>query len=472
VKTCLAIAFVLALALSGCAPAAATEPPSAPAAAAPGPIEAMHVQLSNGRPRVPIITQPSGLLEDNGIGGIWSPRDSSFADVIRDEIVPLGLKRLRLQFNEGENTPIAEGGYGIDWTRSEMPLPSDMQGIVPQLLEHGIGIDYVLLFWDKANHPQGWEVNPRFQTQEEIDRYLEFVRDVVSAFKGSVQMYELWNEPNVGAPLQHIEIQDYIRLARLAIPLIHKLDPDARVSVGGVSGLANPAAQDYLFELIQSDVMFLPDVLSWHPFYGEIPWEGQHPDYYAGYTRLLDQIKDISRAHGFQGEFIADEITYSAGPCGGCDETVSISEIVAAKYMARAVMLHRGSDVMAGLGGISINQPVHFATLQNLAAVFAGAEAAPFNVQVQSGVKDLRIYTFGRTDGDMLVAIWNDGPAVDEPLGVPTTVTIPGFEGWAATGIDVLDGFEQDLIAEGGSGRLILNGFLIKDYPTIIRLAK
>jgi hypothetical protein len=126
----------------------------------------------------------------------------------------------------------------------------------------------------------------------------------------------------------------------LAIPLIHKLDPEARVSVGAVSGLSNPAAQEYLFELIQSDMMFLPDVLSWHPFYGEAPGAGQHPDYYAGYARLLDQIKDISRAHGFQGVFFADEITYSAGPCGGCDARVTLSEVVAAIWRA---MLHRAA---------------------------------------------------------------------------------------------------------------------------------
>jgi len=37
-------------------------------------------------------------------------------------------------------------------------------------------------------------------------------------------------------------------------------------------------------------------------------------------------------------------------------------------------------------------------------------------------------------------------------------------------GIDVLNGFEQQLIASDEDGNLVLHKLLVKDYPTILRL--
>lgn len=439
---------------------------------ASGAARSRQLQDGNTEPRALLTTKTSDELEDNGIGGLWSPREPGFFEEVIDyEIVPLGLKRVRLQFNEGEYDSTGGGERSIDWSRPEMPIPTDMEDIVPRLLQHGIDVDYVLIFWDKAHHPQGWTVQPRFKTQEEIDRYLEYVRYVATTFKGKVRYYELWNEPHIPYPLQEIEVNDYIQVASLAIPIIHAVDPEARVSVGAAV-TANPGPRDYLFKILESELMDLADIVSWHPFYGNIPGAGKYPEYYAGYRLLLDQIKDTARAHGFQGEFIADELSYSSEVCGGCEQSGSVSEIQAAKYTARVVTLHRGSDVMAGVGGISSARSLHYSTLQNLDNVLAGAEAAPFNVKVQTTVKDVKLYTFGRNDGSMLVAIWNDGPAADEDPGVPSTISIPGFANWQATGIDVLNGFEQELIQEGHAGLLTINGFLLKDYPIFIRLSK
>ena len=39
-------------------------------------------------------------------------------------------------------------------------------------------------------------------------------------------------------------------------------------------------------------------------------------------------------------------------------------------------------------------------------------------------------------------------------------------------GIDVLHGFEQELITEVENGSLIVRNFLIKDYPIILRLIR
>ena len=52
----------------------------------------------------------------------------------------------------------------------------------------------------------------------------------------------------------------------------------------------------------------------------------------------------------------------------------------------------------------------------------------------------------------------------------PATVTISGLAGYTVTGIDVLHGFEQELIASEEDGDLVIRNLLVKDYPIILRL--
>jgi hypothetical protein len=61
---------------------------------------------------------------------------------------------------------------------------------------------------------------------------------------------------------------------------------------------------------------------------------------------------------------------------------------------------------------------------------------------------------------------------MDDDPGIPSTITIPGFVGWNASGIDILNGFEQKLITSDENGNLVIRDLLVKDYPIIIRLSK
>jgi len=61
---------------------------------------------------------------------------------------------------------------------------------------------------------------------------------------------------------------------------------------------------------------------------------------------------------------------------------------------------------------------------------------------------------------------------VDYDPGFPATMTIPGFAGWKATAVDLLNGFEQELVVEDTSGNLVIRDFRLKDYPVLIRLSQ
>ena len=81
-------------------------------------------------------------------------------------------------------------------------------------------------------------------------------------------------------------------------------------------------------------------------------------------------------------------------------------------------------------------------------------------------------YTFVLPNGDTLVALWTDGVAVDDDPGVSATLTFPGSSVQSVIGIDVLHGFEQELIIETENGNLVIRSLLVKDYPIILRLIR
>jgi hypothetical protein len=435
---------------------------------------AMRLQEGNTQTIIQLQHKPSNELEDNRLGGLWAGfrffKPGDFQEMINRDIVPIGLKHVKTTHNEAEYFTNELGGLSIDWSKPELAIPPEFDTFVNDLVSHDITIMYQLIFWDKANHPEGWEVQPRFKTEEEISRYLEYVRFIVSHFEGRVRYYELWNEPNIPGPLQYIEPADYIDLAKRTIPVIKEIDPQAKVVVGCTSGSAEPESREYLFKILTSYVMPMADVVSWHPLFGEIPGSGPFPEYYASYPSLLAEIMDTANRNGFQGEFNVGEITYQ-GPIEGSPGHPSFSDIIAAKYTARGIILHLGNDVSTGVGTWGA-MPFHSNTVRNIANIFAGASADSFAVEIQTAVQNIKAFTFAKTDGSKLIAVWIDGLAVENDSEMLATLTIPIISAGEVTGIDVLYGFEQQLITSSENGNLVIRGLLIKDYPIILRITE
>jgi hypothetical protein len=440
------------------------------------------LQESNSYAIVQLQHKPSIELEDNHLGSLWSGFHHFGADdfqaTIDHGIIPMGLKQVRTTFNEAEYFTNAEVSVSIDWSKPELSIPPEFDSFVTNLVSNDIAIIYQLTFWDKANHPAGWNVQPRFKTEEEISRYLEYVRFIVSHFKGRVRYYELWNEPDIPGPLQYIEPEDYIELAKRTIPVIKEIDPQAKIVIGGTSGSYEPRSQEYLFKILNSDLMPMADVISWHPLYGNVPGSGPFPEYYASYPSLLGEIMSTAKRNGFQGEFFASEINYQGPACddgGRSTDHPFFRDIVAAKYTARGIILHLGNGVRTGVSVNGTFRPGVFVqtnTIRNIANIFAGAGADAFDVEIQTDAQNIKTFTFTRTDGSKLVAIWTDGVAVENDLGVPATLIIPDLSAGQVTGIDVLYGYEQQLITSSENDNLVVRDLLIKDYPIILRITE
>jgi hypothetical protein len=128
-------------------------------------------------------------------------------------------------------------------------------------------------------------------------------------------------------------------------------------------------------------------------------------------------------------------------------------------------------DLSVLIEGFTSIEGWKYTTMRNLATVMAGASPEILTVEIESSATNIRSYGFTLPNGDTLYALWTDAAAVDDDPVVNTTLTFPGLSASTVTGIDVLDGFEQELIFETGNGDLVIRNLLVKDYPIIVRLA-
>ncbi|GAI28998.1 unnamed protein product, partial [marine sediment metagenome] len=218
----------------------------------------------------------------------------------------------------------------------------------------------------------------------------------------------------------------------------------------------------------KSDIMPLVDVVAWHPMYGSSPEYDWHRQYYYEYPSIVQEIKDVASAHGFAGEYVADEMHWQT-PDQAAGGWPTYSETKSAKYCARGIVMHLGMDVAVTTIPLREN-PQIFHTSQNLCTVMAGAKPASLSVEIESEAENIKSYAFSLPNDDKLLTLWTDGVAVDDDPGVKATLTFPGLSAQKVVGIDVLHGFEQQMTANIEGGNTVITNLLVKDYPIILRI--
>ncbi|MFC1525551.1 T9SS type A sorting domain-containing protein [Candidatus Latescibacterota bacterium] len=391
-----------------------------------------------------------------------------------DYIYQRGVKRLNIGLNEVEAP--------INWDVSETEIPGDFDRFINLMNQDGVAVNYLLLFWDKVGHAAGEELPiPRFTTEVDIQRFLDYTRDIVRHFKGRVQYYTIWSEPDacggsIDINVKCIEPLDYVDLARQLIPVILDEDPQAKIVTGPV---VLYFGQDHLFTLLRSDVIQLFDVISTHPLYDMAPDtefnSPEHRDvskpslaeYYYLYPSIIEDIRQTAAAHGFQGEYWGEDVEYhlAATKNNPYSPWPGHTWQQNGKYTARAVVMHLGLDA-----GVGVYNPSPY-----LYTILNGTNPVDLGVEIESEATNIVTYGFTDPNGDRLLALWTDGAAVDDDPGVTSTLTFPGMSASRVTGIDVLAraraGLEQELIVETESGNLVIRDFLVKDYPIILRMA-
>ena len=440
------------------------------------PADALTLQAGNSNPTIVLAPKPSGELSDNRVGaqlygqGLWIEITDAYR-VIRDDILHSGVKRLQTSLNENEPP--------IDWNASEFEIPPEFDQLVDDMIENGVVVDYLLHFWDKGGQGETLST-PRFQDDEQVEAFLEYVRFIVGHFGGRIEHYTIWSEPdNCGqGGIKCIEPEDYIRLAMQVIPVIREEDPAAKVGIGPVVLFH---ARDYLLSVLSSDVATEFDVIQWHGQYNVVPDEPFYGSYYYDYPAIVEEIKEVASAHGFSGDYWSTEMGWCSEEevspsCHVWEQTRKLStDRLAAKYAARGIVMHLGMDVGVGIESVGEwHGPWGFPTRRRLYTIMAGATPTDVPVTIEGATAGLRLQSFGfeLPDGDRLFAVWTDEAAVDEDPGQKVTLIFPGMSVTSAFAVDVLQGFELQLITSTEAGDLLIRDVLVRDYPLIVRLER
>jgi hypothetical protein len=417
------------------------------------------LQRDNMAPRLQLPQKHSRDLTDNRIAAQFDAL--GLQQPIYDlEIYPMGITRARIAVDGIEPQQII-------WDLPEFTIHPLHEAVINRMVDNGLVITYVLMFWDKETYPNG-EGAPcyRFQTEEEIDRFLDYVRFVVDHFRGRVQYYEIWNEPDIAefCP-KSIDLEDYANLVQRTVPVIRETDPDVKIVIGGVSN-TRFGGYDYLVALLENpEIMPLVDVISFHPQYGASPEYAEYVEYYENYPLMVEKIKKMAESNGFKGEYHADELTYRTKENAMEDQPWTYSTIASNKYFLRSVVMHLGMDVDVGLG-------MPYFVTPRLCTVMNEAQPAKLNYLIENTEgADVRAYAFSMPGDTYLLGLWTEGIVNDFNPGIEGSLHIKGIEVQRITVIDMLHGVEQELPVEyDKEGNLFIEGLMMKDYPLMIKL--
>ena len=387
--------------------------------------------------------QPDSIVPNTRMGGgiSFSRYDLPAREDILDQLLNLGTKRV--------STSLPEGEEPIDWDWPEDEFPEEYDWFIDGLNDNGVVAEYVIHFWDKAGHAMGNTLStPRFQTAEQVEDFIAYLRLIVGHYKGRIQYYTIWSEPDAcgGSGIKCIEPDDYIDLIRQAVPVIHEEDPLAKVSIAPV---VLYYAHDYLFTLLRSDIMPMVDMIQWHGIYDVLPNSSYYGDYYYEYYTILEEIKQVASAHGFSGEFWGSEITWASEefPNGQPPDHTRRkvkTDKEAAKYYSRSILMHLGMDVGFNHSGFANpGSPWSYPAIRNLYAVMAGAKPTSFAMNVENEPPKTSNFAFTLPGDNLLIAFWIDDVAAFQDPGVITKLTFPGLSAQDVEGINVLYGFRQ-----------------------------
>jgi hypothetical protein len=461
--------IISVITLIGCAPSP-TPIPAPPTAVSPTPstlLSSRSLQLENHLHQTPLVTRPSSELAENRIGAVASAENYEAA-VWNDTFIA-GMKWMRL----------APDPYGrwqhVDWEKDEYSIDPQEEQVVEDLISHKIRIMLVLDVW----HPENRSVY--YKSNEDITTYLNWVRFMVHHYKGRIEYYEILNEPDMSFDSPSgMPVDAYVNLVKRIVPVVREEDSDAKIVVGAVPDTRFNECRDWLRGLLNSDIMPLVDGISWHGMYGAAPSDDprgvrdngarQSANYWENYPAFIEEIKNVATSNGFQGEFLVEEMLWRTPSMPEKSEPYGFTDISGAKYYARAILIHLGHNVAAGLALVPDDiRPISFSVIRALSTVMAGAQPVDMPVIIESDASNIKYYGFTLSNGDQLLAVYTDGAAVDYDPGVSASLTLPGSSAQSVTGIDVLNGFEQELITEAENGNLVIRNLLVKDYPIILR---
>lgn len=379
---------------------------------------------------------------------------------------------------------------GVQWTRFDLAwwnMVEDPKGTfnfnpgewqtdraVRMLRERRIDTIAILSYGNRHyDTKEGKEVAPF--TDEGRAAFARYAHEAARRYRGDINHWEIWNEPNLEEFWTEPNAQDYVKLVKATAPRIREANPDAVILAGATSKIGF----EYLKECAEAGMLDYIDVITIHP-YRETKPETVAEDY-AEVRALLDK-------HSTRHIPIWDS------EWGYTIYHFELSEENQAKVVARkqVAAFAAGMDLSIwfsfhpwseedkgdappawGLIYKDGRPRPSFTAMKTLNEVFKppiapAAKPWPTTVTAEGGEpKDLEMKFFRRNRGEeVIAAIWRSRWPLKKTEDTPVPVGLD-FEtpNHSVRAIDGLTGEEIPLMQARIAGRIKLGNVKIHDYP-------
>ena len=415
----------------------------------------------------------------------------------------LGIKHIKIAYWDS-----TLNWHYVEMEKGKYHIDPRTDAAITESVENGVEVYMTLaygnwLYADEGGPPMGWrfwqfpfQKPPAPLTEEAIEAFCNYCRFIVKHFKGRIHVYEIWNEQNIGYSWPPGEVDAFCALTKRAAKAIRQADPEAKVMLGGVCFLN----LDYFEKMFKHGVAEVVDVISWHPYQWEVAPEESYSkdatDPFDSYRHRVSALKAMAKKYGYTGnDYHANEATW-VSPYPAPDFGVPggpVTEMTKAKYISRGIALHADMDIPfyynetwnTGIVYWDVSllratasadpaspvwcQPAYYA-LRTMATVTDGYRPAEIPVSVSGIDADVETCRLRHEDGSFLIGVWLNQRAVNVSPVQSATIRIGGFKARSATGINPINGLQQEFMISFDGPETVISGCLIQDYPLLLKV--
>ncbi len=333
-----------------------------------------------------------------------------------------------------------------------------------------------------ANGGKGWNYPPT-----DMEAWRNYVRTVVSRYRGRVSAWEIWNEENTEAFWQpEPDLDAYLVILAAASEEIRESDPLASVVMGGVAGL-DP---DFLSRFLERGGAEYVDAVAYHPYPETIGEEGQpEEDTWRPKERLCRLIVDylrnlISLYTPKELEIWLTEVGWTTCP----PSPPGVDPSTQASYLLRTMINYAGTGVdrvfwynlrdthlneldMYGLLGSDFNPKASYRFFSVFQEVFGRTtvdKSAPVSLYC-SRPASLEAHFFRSPEGDLVLSAWKSDD-VEDLLDI--RVNDPSLRNPVT--VDPSSGITGPTpgVTRDAGGNLLISGLTLGKTPLILHMKK
>lgn len=431
-----------------------------------------------------------------------------------DKVADIGVKWIRIQ-SGWARTEKEKGVYDFAW----------LDDIVDNILRRGMKPWICLCYGNPLYSPFasvyfGAVGCPPVATQEERDAWVRYVTAVVTHYRGKVEYYEIWNEPDSRYSWKHDHPEDepepgpnpheYALLANLTADAIHAADPKAK-AVG--FAIAKAYNFTYINTALAEGMAERIDALSFHAYTAD---DTMRPSYLKTFRKLLDSYRPGIEI--IQSETGTQSRSDGAGALAGLSWTKEkqvkhqlrnlihdlAADVTFTSYFSTMDMIEALRGLLAdkksyqdyGYFGVlsadfdengfstgTYTPKPSYRSLQVLAALFSeDCRPEPLVVRHVSlpskrikgndcDDKTICVYTFGKKNGAKAVVYWNAVPLLTQTYEGTVSFQTFGLNQNVRL-VNLADGgvyeLPEDMKKDAGYGELQLLNVPISDTPKML----